>query len=191
VLAAQALHTAVSESTYPVLGAVKWQRQYHAMLASPLTVDDIVIGHSAYVVLRGLLATASFAAVGAVLGAFTSWWVVLAVLVAVLCCAAHTLPVMAYAVGRENDNAFPMLFRFGVIPMFLFAGTFFPVEQLPPVLHQLARVTPLWHATELCRDLSLGTVDALRAAGHLGYLSLWVVVGAWFARREFTKRLVD
>jgi lipooligosaccharide transport system permease protein len=191
VLAANAMQTAVGESTYPVLGAVKWQRQYLAMLATPLTVVDVLLGHVAYLVLRAAFVTASFVAVGALLGAFTSPWVVVAGLVAVLGGIVHALPVMAFAVRAEDDTVFAMIFRFGVVPMFLFAGTFFPVDQLPAVLRPVAWATPLWHTTALCRDLSLGAVNWAHDLGHLGYLAAWLVAGAWLAVRAYTRRLAD
>jgi lipooligosaccharide transport system permease protein len=191
VLAASAMQTAVGESTYPVMGAVKWQRQYLAMLATPLTVVDVLLGHLAYLVFRVALVTVSFVLVGALLGAFTSPWVAVAGLVAVLGGVVHALPVMAYAVRSESDGGFTMIFRFGVVPMFLFAGTFFPVDQLPAVLRPVAWVTPLWHATDLCRGLSLGTAQWGSALLHLGYLTAWLVAGAWLAVRSYTRRLAD
>jgi lipooligosaccharide transport system permease protein len=189
VLAANAMQTAVGESTYPVMGAVKWQRQYLAMLATPLTVADVLLGHVAFLLLRVSLVTVPFVAVGAALGAFTTPWVALAAVVAVLCGLVHALPVMAYAVRAEDDMGFTMIFRFGVVPMFLFAGTFFPVDQLPALLQPVAWATPLWHATELCRDLCLGTVQWGSGLGHLGYLAAWLAVGAWLAVRSYARRL--
>ena len=190
VLAATAMQTAVGESTYPVMGAVKWQRQYLAMLAAPLGVVDVLIGHVAFVVLRVALVSAAFAVVGGLLGAFASPWVVLAVPVAVICGVAHAAPIMAYAVRQDNDGGFNLLYRFGVIPMFLFAGTFFPVDQLPGAIRPLAWAAPLWHATEVCRDLSLGRAELVPSLGHVIYLSLWIAVGLWLAGRAFRKRLV-
>ena len=191
ILTANAMQTAVGESTYPVLGAVKWQRQYLAMLATPLTVVDVLSGHVAYLVFRVVLATVAFVLVGALIGAFTSAWVVVAALVAVLCGVVHALPVMAFAVGAETDGGFTMIFRFGVVPMFLFAGTFFPVDQLPALLQPVAWVTPLWHATELSRGLTLGTAAWGSGLGHLAYLLAWLAVGAWLAVRSYTRRLAD
>jgi len=138
-----------------------------------------------------VLATVAFVLVGTLIGAFTSGWVVVAALVAVLCGVVHALPVMAFAVGAETDNGFPMIFRFGVVPMFLFAGTFFPVDQLPALLQPVAWATPLWHATELCRGLTLGTASWGSGLGHLAYLLVWLVVGAWLAVRCYTRRLAD
>lgn len=190
VLAANAMQTAVSETTYPVMGAIKWNRQYYAMLATPLGVLDILLGHLGFVLLRVLGVSAAFVAVGALLGAFTSPWAVLAVPVAVLCGGAHAAPVLAFSARQESDSAFAMLFRFGLIPMFLFAGTFFPISQLPAVLQPVARVTPLWHATSLCRELSLGTASPLVGIGHVVYLSAWFAVGTWLAARALRWRLV-
>ena len=189
VLTANAMQTAVSESTYPVMAAIKWQRQYHAMLAGPLGVLDILLGHLLYILLRTGLVTLAFLLVGLALGAFPSGWVLLAFPVAVLCGAAHAAPVMAFSAAQENDGGFALLFRFGLIPMFLFAGTFFPITQLPLVVRVLARLTPLWHATELARDLALSRVGLVTAAGHIAYLLLWLAVGVWLAVRSYTRRL--
>jgi lipooligosaccharide transport system permease protein len=191
VLAANAMQTAVGEATYPVMGAIKWQRQYHAMLAAPLGVADLFLGHLAFIVLRSVVVVVTFVAVGAGLGAFTSWWVLLAIPVAVLSAAAHAAPVMAYSSRQESDGGFNLLFRFGVIPMFLFAGTFFPVSQLPVLIRALAYATPLWHATQLCRELSLGGASLLGAAGHVGYLMLWLVAGTWLALSGLSRRLIE
>jgi lipooligosaccharide transport system permease protein len=191
VLAANAMQTCVGEASFPVMGAIKWQRQYHAMLAAPLGVVDLLLGHLVFIVLRALIVVTAFIGVGAVLGVWRSWWILLAVPVAAVGGAAHAAPVMAYASRQENDGGFNLVFRFGVIPMFLFAGTFFPVEQLPIALGWLARVTPLWHFTMLCRDLSLGRAAPWPSAGHLAYLLLWLAGGTWLAFAGLRRRLVD
>jgi lipooligosaccharide transport system permease protein len=190
VLAATAMQTAVGESTWPVMGAITWQRQYHAMLAAPLGVLDVFLGHLAYVALRLAVVCTAFVAVGVVLGAFRSVWVLAALLVAIVCGLAHAAPVMAYAAAQDNDSGFALLFRFGVMPMFLFAGTFFPIEQLPAVIRPIAWLTPLWHGTQACRALALGDVRWLPLLGHLGYLLAWVAVGAAVAAWSFRRRLV-
>ena len=191
VLAASAMQSAVGESTFTVMGAIKWQRQYHAMLAAPLRVTDVLLGHLAYVALRVTIASSVFLAVATALGAIRSWWAVLALPVAVLCGMAFAAPVFAFAALQEEASGFAALFRFVVTPMFLFSGTFFPIEQLPGFLQPVAWVTPLWHAVDLCRDLCLGAAATLPALGHVAFLALWVVGGLALARRSFTRRLVD
>ncbi|HEU0041486.1 MAG TPA: ABC transporter permease [Jiangellaceae bacterium] len=191
ILAAQAMQTAVFESTFPVMGAMKWQRQYHAMLAAPLGVTDVVVGHLAFVVMRVAITTTAFALVAVALGAIQSWTVLLAWPVAVVTGLAFAAPVFAFSARQDNDNGFNVLFRFIIMPMFLFSGVFFPVEQLPGVLEAVALATPLWHAVDLCRGLVMHTTTTPGVIVHLGYLLLWVGVGYWLALRSFRRRLVQ
>jgi len=189
LMTAVAMQTGIGESTFTVMAAVKWQRQYHAMLATPLTVTDVLLGHLAYTVLRITVTVVAFLVTGTLLGAFTHGWVLAAVPVAVLCGVAHATPTMAYAVRQEDGGGFNLLFRFVMMPMFLFAGTFFPVDQLPAALRPLAWATPLWHATAVCRELALGTVDPVVHLGHVAYLLPWTAAGLWLAVRAYTRRL--
>jgi lipooligosaccharide transport system permease protein len=73
--------------------------------------------------------------------------------------------------------------------MFLFSGTFFPVSQLPDGLEPVARLTPLWHAVELCRGATTGTLGLVEALVHLAVLAAFVAAGAWFGVRTFRDRL--
>ena len=82
------------------------------------------------------------------------------------------------------------IFRFLVVPMFLFSGTFFPVTQLPLAFELFAYVTPIWHGVELCRMLTLGDVAVWPALGHVGYLLAWTVIGFELARRSYRRRLL-
>jgi lipooligosaccharide transport system permease protein len=190
LLAATAMQLATFESSWPVLAAIKWDRQYHAMLATPLRVRDIVLGHQGFVAARLLGTSAIYVVVIAAFGAVNSWTGVLAVPVAVLVGLSFSTPIAAWAAHTENEVSFVAIFRFVVIPMFLFSGTFFPVEELPAPLEVIAYLTPLWHGVELCRMLTLGNVDALAALGHLAYLLAVIGVGLAAAFYTHRKRLV-
>jgi len=189
LLAATAMQTGVGESTYPVMGAIKWIKTYHAMLATPIGVLDVLAGHLLYIAARILLGSAIFLAVMAVFGAVHSPLALLALPAAVLTGMAFSAPVAAFAAVNDNDAGFAALFRFVVTPLFLFGGVFFPVQQLPPVLEQLAYVTPLWHGVALSRGLALGTATAGGVLLHVAYLSAWIAVGSWLAARAFHRRL--
>jgi lipooligosaccharide transport system permease protein len=190
LLAATAMQAAAFESTYPVMGSIKWHRTYHAQLATPLRVVDLLAGHLLFVLLRLVISVAVFLGVMAAFGAIGSSWAVLALPVAVLTGMAHATPIFAFAAAQENDAGFAMLFRFGIVPMFLFSGTFFPVSQLPDILQPVAWVTPLWHGVSLCRDLSLGHPHLGSALLHLAVPAVWTVAGFLLARRVFHRRLV-
>jgi lipooligosaccharide transport system permease protein len=140
--------------------------------------------------LRVLSTTTIFLAVMAVFGAATSWWAVLAVPAGLLTGMAFAAPIAAMAASQDNDMAFAAIFRFVIVPMFLFSGTFFPVSQLPPALRVVAYLTPLWHGVELTRSLALGTATPGPTAAHVLYLSAWVVGGVAVARATYRRRLV-
>ena len=79
ILAMQAMMTAFGESTYAVMGYIKWNQMYAAMLATPLRVVEVLGGHLAVVAFHLFTGAAIFVVVAAPFGAFSSWWVVLAV----------------------------------------------------------------------------------------------------------------
>ena len=172
------------------MGSIKWHRTYHAQLATPLRVVDLLAGHLLFVVMRLTISVSVFLAIMLAFGAIGSPWAVLAMPVAVLTGMAHATPIFAFAAKQDNDSGFAMLFRFGIVPLFLFSGTFFPVSQLPDVLQLIAYVTPLWNGVTLCRDLSLGEPDLTSALVHIGVLVAWTVAGFVVASRVFDKRLV-
>jgi lipooligosaccharide transport system permease protein len=190
VLVATAMQTGVGDASYPVLGAIKWARQYHAMLATPIGVGDVVVGHLAAIVLRSLLSAVVFLVVAAVVGAVPSWTGVLALVAVLLVTLAYAGPMFAISTRAENDTTFNLVFRLGLVPMFLFSGTFFPVEQLPGWMHPVAYVIPLWHGSSLARDATLGTLHGWADLGHVAYLLLWVAGGLWLAVRGLRRRMV-
>jgi lipooligosaccharide transport system permease protein len=189
LLAATAMQTGVAESTYPVMGAIKWIKTYHAMLATPLGVLDVLVGHLLYITARILFGSAVFLVVMVAFGAVDSPLALLTLPAAVLTGMAFAAPVVAFAATVENDSGFAILMRFVITPLFLFGGVFYPVRQLPLVLEQLAYLTPLWHGVALSRGLSLGTESAGAALGHALYLCAWIAGGVWFAARNYRRRL--
>ncbi len=189
LLAATAMQTAVGECTYPVYGSVKWNRTYQAASATPLRPADIFHGHVLFCTLRLGMNCTIFMAVAAAFGAVQSPGALLALPVAVLTGLAFATPIEAWAVTRTKDSSFALIYRFGLIPLFLFAGIFFPVSQLPSWLQPVAYVTPLWQGVALCRALSLGTATAGPALGHVAYLVALAVAGMVAGNRTYRRRL--
>jgi lipooligosaccharide transport system permease protein len=189
LLAAAAMQAGIEESTYPVLGSVKWRRTYYAAAASPLRPADIFHGHLLFTAMRLAMNSAIFLAVMAAFGAITSPWVLAALPVAVLTGLAFAAPIEAWAITVTKDTSLALVFRFGMIPLFLFSGTFFPVTQLPAWIRPLAYVTPLWHGVALCRSLSLGTATLGGALVHVGYLAALAAVSIAVGNRTYRRRL--
>ena len=191
LLATTVFQNAVGASTWPVLGALKWDKTYYAMLATPLRVRDILLGNLWFIAARLTLTGAVFLGVLVAFGIATSPWALLALPAAALVGMAHATPCFAYAATIQRETGFMLLYRLGVVPMFLFSGAFFPVSQLPIALEWMARVLPLTSGVELLRDLVLGTPDLGRDLLYVAYLTLWVLAGFWLADRRLAKRLGD
>jgi lipooligosaccharide transport system permease protein len=189
LLAGTAMQIGTNDATYPVMGGIKWMRTYFAQLASPLSVYDVLLGHLAWIAARLGIVVTIYLGVMAAFGVVYSPWAVLALPAGVLTGMAFAGPISAYAATLETDAPFTTLYRFAIIPMFLFSGTFFPISQLPTWLQAVAYLTPLYHGVALCRDLTLGLVS-WPDLGHVAYLALWAGGGYALGRRTFSARLV-
>ena len=190
ILAATAMQLATFESSYPVMAAIRWTRQFHAMLATPLRSRDLLIGHQLYVAARLAVVSAIYLVVLAGFGALHSPYAILAWPAAVLVGLAHSAPVSAFSAWLQREEGFNGLFRFVVMPMFLFSGTFFPVTRLPHGAREIAYATPLWNGVDLMRHLTLGTASLWLSLAHVAYLLLWIGVGLTLAARTYGRRLV-
>jgi lipooligosaccharide transport system permease protein len=189
LLAATAMQIASFESSWPVLSAIKWSRQYHAMLATPLRIPDIVLGHQAFIAFRMFITATVYLIAIAAFGAVESPLGILAIPVTVLVGLVFSAPIAAWAAHTETEASFVAIFRFVILPMFLFSGAFFPISQLPDALQVVAYVLPLSHGVALCRQLTLGDLEP-SALAHLAYLLVFASVGLAAAFWTYRRRLV-
>jgi lipooligosaccharide transport system permease protein len=190
ILAATAMQLATFESAYPVMAAIRWTRQYFAMLATPLRTRDVLFGHQLYVAVRLGVVAAIYLVILAGFGALESPYAILAWPAAILVGLAHSAPVSAFSAWLERDEGMNALFRFVIMPLFLFSGTFFPVTRLPHGAREIAYATPLWNGVDLMRHLTLGTASLWPSLGHVAYLVLWIAVGLVIAARSYARKLV-
>jgi lipooligosaccharide transport system permease protein len=190
LIAAQAMQTAMFETTYPVMGAIKWHKSFYAQLASPLEVRDLANAMLMFTVFRVGSTCGVYFLVMAPFGVFESWWgPVLAWLVTMLVGMAFATWTFAFSAHVKSEASFGLVFRLVLIPLFLFSGSFFPISYLPNGLELIARLTPLWHGVNLTRMLCLDTVDWSTAAVNAAVLVVVVVPGWWLAIRVLTRRL--
>jgi lipooligosaccharide transport system permease protein len=191
LMASQAMQLATGEVLWPVMGAIKWNKTYYGMIASPLRVSDVVAAHLTFVLFRIATSSAVFALVLAPFGVYHSvGGALVAYLTAVLVGMAFAAPVYAFAAGCETEQWFALIMRLVVVPLFLFSGAFFPISNLTPALEGLARITPLWHGVDLARMATLGHLDLGVALVHVAYLAVLCAVGCWWAVRRLTGRLI-
>ena len=188
VLAVQAMNTGLTNSMFPVFGAMRWNSIYVAARATMLRPADINRGHLMFITMRIAMNSACFVLVMAAFGLIRSWWAVLLLPASVLLGLAFAAPVAAWVVTLKTTTPMNYIIRFGSIPLSLFSGTFFPISQLPAWIRPLAYATPLYHGAALCRSLALGTVTAGSAAIHVGYLAVMAAIGLWAGARSYRRR---
>ena len=192
LIAAHAMQTAVSETTYPVMGMIKWQRIYESMLATPLQPRHVAGAHLASVALHLTATCGLYTLVMAPFGVYESWWgPLLAFASQVLCGMAFAMVVYAFTTRVRSEEAFGVLFRLGVFPLFLFSGAFFPVANLGDVGAWLARLTPLWHGVNLSRMFALDHVTWWVAGVNVGVLVVLLVLGWRWSVSGLTERMLS
>ena len=190
LLAAACMQTASFDASWPVLGKLRWQRNYEAMIATPVGIADVVLGELVWTAVRLCTVALAFSLVMVLFGAArASFRMPLAAGAAVLTGLAFTTPILAYAATLKTGDTFNVLFRFGITPLFLFSGVFFPITRLPQVLQKVAWATPLFHGVELVRGLTLDTIESHAWIAHLAYLSAMTAAGFVLALRTFRRSL--
>lgn len=189
LLVAQAMNTGTFESTYPVMGGIRWDKTFLAMVATPIGPREVATGQLAWVGIRLAMTSAIFCVVMVLFGAADAGAALLMLPVAVLTGLAFAAPIQAFAAMQTSDSPFSALFRFVIIPMFIFSGVFFPVSQLPDLVEWVAYLTPLWHGVALARSIALGVVEPAFAATNVAVLTLWVAAGLWASFLAFGRKL--
>jgi lipooligosaccharide transport system permease protein len=191
LLAATAMQTATIESSWPLLAGFKWTKTFQGAIATPQGPRDIVIGHLYSMTVRLAFITGVFMVIAFLFGAISGIQGLLAWPAAILTGLAFGMPMAAWTASRQNESSFPVIFRFVITPMFLFSGTFFPIERLPDLLQVVAWLTPLFHGVSLARGFALGNdADLLVLAINALVLVGMTAAGTLVALRTFHKRLI-
>ena len=180
-----------NDMVFPVFGGYQeWGGAYLAQRATPLRPVDILNGHLLYAGgFRPVTSCTVVAVVLAFFGVYASAWAALAVVSAFFVSVSMAPWMFAWSSSLKNDANLNLVFRFVLIPMTLFSGTFFPVDRLPEWVQPLAWISPLWHGTELARAATAEVAPTLPPAVHLAYLVVLAVTGWLVARRVIVRRL--
>lgn len=189
LMAASAMQAAAGESLWPIMAGTKWIRTFHGMVATPIGPGDVFIGVIAWTGVRAAIGGTLFLTIATLFGGVISWWAPLAIPAAVLTALAFAAPLAAFSATQDTDFRFPIIMRLGIVPLFLFSGTFFPVSQLPDWLQPLSWLSPLWHGVELCRGATTGSIDARQAVANVAILVAIILAGTAWGIRTFTRKL--
>lgn len=190
LLASSAMTTATMESLYSVYTRMVPQQTYDGMLATPLSVDDIVAGEMLWSATKGCISSVSILLVSMLLGAIDGWqafWC-LPVFLLVGCCFAG--PALLVASVSPSYDFFAYYVTLMITPMFVVCGVFYPVTSLPETLQAIVIYLPLTHAVELVRPLAAG-LPVENAALHVAVLGAYALVGFYLAVVLTRRRLIQ
>ncbi|ADD41497.1 ABC transporter permease [Stackebrandtia nassauensis] len=190
LLASTALQMVGGEMTWPVFAALRWGQQYKAMQTSPLTPRQILSGHLLYGLIRVAVTAIVFAVVMAAFGIFSAT-APLSVVATIGVGYAFIGWVYAFSVSVKSETTLSIIHRFGIVPVSLFSGVFFPLSQLPAYLQPLAWISPLWHGAELSRWAVSGTPTPWPWYLHIAYLLVLGTVGWWLAGAQLRRRMTS
>jgi lipooligosaccharide transport system permease protein len=187
-----ALFSAGFECSYGTYYRMDKQRTFDAMIATPVQLDDVVLGELWYGAFRGTVSASVIAVIFGAFGLFDSWW---ALLLPVICfLSAYMMSSLAVTAASIS----PMLetlgywVSFGIFPMYWLSGTFYRTDEFGTAFQTLQLLSPAWHAVELARAAA-GTEGASLDAASLGHLAVLVaisVVGTWAALTRMRRRLI-
>jgi lipooligosaccharide transport system permease protein len=182
LLASSAMNGAIAESTFNFFFKLNYNKTFTSILATPLSAGDIALGELAWALIRGGLYSIGFLVVMLVLGLASSPWVILAIPSALLIGFAFGAVGMAATSFMKTWQDFDLV-QLVVLPMFLFSGTFFPVEAYPPALQLFVQLTPLYQGVDLIRSLSVGAISPVLLV-HVVYLSVMGLIGLAITSRR-------
>lgn len=189
VVASSAMTTVSFEGMYSVFTRMVPQKTYDAIMASPLDIDDIVLGETVWAAAKGVLSAAAIMLVAAMLGAVSGGWMALwALPIVFLMGLTFAAPAIIMSAVAGSYDFFNYYFVLVVTPMFMLSGVFFPLDQLPPALSLAVQFLPLTHAVDLIRPLIVG--QPLSHVGlHIGVLAIYALLGYYLAVAFVRRRL--
>jgi lipooligosaccharide transport system permease protein len=187
MLAASAMNGAMAESTFNFFGRLKWAKLYDSMVATPLRPFEIALGELTWALMRGSLYSVAFLVLMVGLDLTSVGRVIPALFAALLIGLAFGAAGMAISTLLRTWQDFDYLFVVS-FAMFLFSGTFAPVQSYPTVLQYVVEATPLYQGVALLRGLTTG-LGGWELAGHALYLLAMTSIGLWVASRRMFKLL--
>jgi len=189
LIAVNIMNSAFFENTYASFVRMYYQKTFDAMLATPLTLPEIITGEILWGATRALIGTALMMAVISAFGLLRYPHALLLLPLALIGGLAFGAVGMLFTAVVPNIETFNLPVFLFVTPMFLFSGTFFPLETLPRWAQLLAQLLPLTHLAGLARALAFGRLDA-EGVLAAGYLLLFAAVCFPLALRRMERRLI-
>ena len=188
LLAASSMNGAITESTFNFFFKLNYDKTFASILTTPMSPADISLGELAWALMRGALYSIGFLGVMVLFGLVRSPLVLLTLPASLLIGFAFAAVGMAATSFMRTWQDFDLI-QLVILPMFLFSGTFFPLDAVPDGVRFLVQLTPLYHGVDLLRTLSVGVVGPDTIV-HVVYLLGMGFIGLFVVSRRLDKLLL-
>ena len=188
LLGSAAMNGAIAEGTFNFFFKLRYNKTFDSILSTPLSAGDVAVGELAWALIRGGIYAIAFLLVMAIFGLIVSPWVILTVPAALLIGFAFGGVAMAATSFMRSWQDFDLI-QLVVLPMFLFSGTFYPLDAYPDVVRVVVQLTPLYQGVDLLRSLAVGHFDGVLIL-HVAYLAIMGIAGLWVVSRRLDKLLL-
>jgi lipooligosaccharide transport system permease protein len=188
LLAASSMNGAITESTFNFFFKLTYDKTFASILTTPMSPADISLGELGWALIRGALYTIGFLVVMVVMGLVRSPLVILTLPGALLIGFAFAAVGMAATSFMRTWQDFDLI-QLVILPMFLFSGTFFPLDAFPEPARILIQLTPLYHGVDLLRGLAVGVVGP-QTIVHVAYLTAMGLIGLAVVSRRLDRLLL-
>ncbi|HSV64286.1 MAG TPA: ABC transporter permease [Mycobacteriales bacterium] len=188
LLASSAMNGAIYDSTFNIFFKLKYAKLYDAVLSTPLGTIDVAVGEIGWALIRGSVYAVAFLVVMLGMGLVGSWWALLALPAAILIGFAFAAVGMALTSYMKSWQDFEWV-QLAILPMFMFATTFYPLGTYPRTLQIVVEATPLYHGIELVRGLTTGSVG-VGLLVHVSYLLAMGLAGLAVSARRLERLLL-
>ena len=193
LIAANGMQNGAGDGSFPVMAGIIWRKNFFGTITTPLGPEDIIWGRLIWGIGRLFFTLLVFAIISYFFGALELGPAALAVFPGVLTGIAFTAAITAWTLTQTDGRSLSTLFRFAIVPLFLFSGTFFPITGLPGWLQPVAYATPLFHGVELARKVALpdatDIVTTMPVWIHVVYLTAMTALGIYLSIRLLDKRI--
>ena len=189
MVASSAMFAATFECTYGSFIRLHHQKTFHAMLAAPITVRDVIWGEALFGAVKTVCFGAAILLVIALLGQVRSIWSLLILPFLVIPGLAFSMLALAFTGYISNIDYFNYYITLFITPLYLFAGIFFPVNAITGWMAWVVWLNPLYHVVEVCRALSLGRASPGLLV-HALVLTLLATFAAMLAVRFMKRRMI-
>ncbi|MDY6835362.1 MAG: ABC transporter permease [Chloroflexota bacterium] len=164
IVAGYAMFSASFECTYGSFIRMEYQKTYDAIIATPLSIEDVVAGEIFWGATRAMITTTAVLTIATLFGLIHTPWAILVLPLGMLSGLMFASIAFSFTSLAPSIGSFNYFFTLIITPMFYFSGIFFPLDSFPTIVQRLSWVAPLTPVANITRSL---------VQGEFGYSMIW------------------